>query len=76
MMKPVIKVEQLGKRYRIGARETHTSLRDAIVARFQARFANPDHDGAQETIWALRDESGDDTLAERHKRPGLIAPVL
>src|SRR5882724_2917106 len=64
MMKPVIKVEQLGKRYRIGTRETYTSLRDVIAARFHAPFGHPDHGGAQETIWALRDVSFEEAAGE------------
>src|SRR6267142_5957697 len=58
-MNPIIEVEHLGKRYRIGARQAHTSLRDAIAAGIRAplrRFRNG-RASATNTIWALKDVS-------------------
>ena len=58
-MKPIIKVQQLGKRYRIGSRQSHTNLRDAIATGIRAplrRFRNG-KDSATNTIWALKDVS-------------------
>ncbi len=53
-MKPIITVEQLGKRYRIGARPAHTNLRDALSAGVRAPFRRGNGNNAQ-TIWALKD---------------------
>ncbi len=50
-----VKVEGLGKQYRLGAALAHTTLREAIVDRLRhpvARRRRP-----AETIWALRDVS-------------------
>jgi len=60
-MRPVIHVEHIGKRYRIGTRDTSTSLRDAIVERARAPFrALRDGNGkSSESIWALKDISFD-----------------
>jgi lipopolysaccharide transport system ATP-binding protein len=58
-MKPIITVEHLSKRYRIGALRGHQSLRDTIAASVGAplrRFRNG-HNQPDETIWALRDVS-------------------
>ena len=58
-MKPIIKVEHLSKRYRLGKRERHTSLRDAIASSARAVFRS-NHAGKGEgngTIWALTDVS-------------------
>ena len=55
-----IRVEGLGKRYRIGERERYRALRetlvDAVRAPFRRRSA-ADRAGADTTIWALRDIS-------------------
>jgi lipopolysaccharide transport system ATP-binding protein len=55
-MKPIIAVEGLSKRYSIGSRQTHNSLRDAVAGALRApwrrlRGAN----GAANIIWALQD---------------------
>lgn len=71
MANPAIRVEGLGKRYRIGRREaTYRTLRDTIMNALQAslcRIGNvlrPDPDPVanrepDETIWALKDVSFD-----------------
>jgi lipopolysaccharide transport system ATP-binding protein len=59
MTKPMIKVEHLSKRYRIGARQRHTSLREALVEMVRApldRIGNG-RNSAAENIWALNDVS-------------------
>ena len=60
-MKPIIRVENLGKRYRIGAQQQpgHTSLRDALAGAVRAplrrlRGGGHPNNGAKD-IWALRD---------------------
>jgi lipopolysaccharide transport system ATP-binding protein len=58
-MKPIIRVEHLSKRYRIGAGAQHTSLRDAVMAGMRAplrRLMNG-KTNTNETIWALKDVS-------------------
>jgi lipopolysaccharide transport system ATP-binding protein len=59
-MRPIIKVRNLSKRYRIGARqEAFPTLRDSITQTLRAPFdrfrRNGTHDG--NTIWALKDVS-------------------
>ena len=61
-MKPVIRVENLGKKYRLGARRRATAtLRDAVAGALRsplgvfARRDNTSRDG--DTLWALRDVS-------------------
>jgi lipopolysaccharide transport system ATP-binding protein len=58
-MKPIIKVENLGKQYRIGAREAaYGTLRETIVELAQAplrRLRNKNGDAANQMIWALKD---------------------
>lgn len=59
-MKPVIRVENLGKRYRIGtSRAAYGSLRDAIgeLTRSAFRFKKREAPDASSTIWALQDVS-------------------
>jgi lipopolysaccharide transport system ATP-binding protein len=58
-MKPIITVENLSKRYRIGALRGHSSLRDSIAASVRAplRRLRNGQDRPEETIWALRDVS-------------------
>lgn len=58
----VIRVENLGKMYRIGGRqERHDTLRDALVNAFQSPLRSLRRIGqgvpAEETIWALKDVS-------------------
>lgn len=58
-MKPIIRVENLSKRYRIGARQTHNSLRDTVAALVRSPLNRPRNGEpiADETIWALKDVS-------------------
>src|SRR2546430_11025041 len=58
-MKPIITVEHLSKRYRIGTLQGHKSLREAIAAGVGAPLSRLRNgkDNANETIWALRDVS-------------------
>jgi len=58
-MKPVIKVESISKKYRLGKRERYTSLRDVIAASARAAFrSRPNGNQAVNgTIWALTDVS-------------------
>ena len=60
MSRPVIRVERLSKRYRIGEREQYGALRDTIsqgVAARLRRVRQPSEHGADSTIWALKDVS-------------------
>lgn len=55
-----IRVEGLGKRYRIGERERYRALRDTLVDVITApvrRLRSPRSRGVDNTIWALRDVS-------------------
>jgi lipopolysaccharide transport system ATP-binding protein len=57
-IEPIIRVEHLSKRYRIGGQETYTSLRDSLAAVARApfrRWRNGRNPG--KTIWALNDVS-------------------
>jgi lipopolysaccharide transport system ATP-binding protein len=56
-VRPIIKVENLSKQYRIGARqESYPTLRDSIVKTFRAPLARFRRNGrAENTIWALKD---------------------
>lgn len=58
MSKPIIKVEGLSKRYRIGALG-HTSLRDAIAGAVRAPFRSLRRENGSDDkfIWALKDVS-------------------
>src|SRR6266478_2622367 len=58
-MKPIITVEHLSKRYRIGTLQGHKSLREAIAAGVSAPLSRLRNgkDNANETIWALKDVS-------------------
>jgi lipopolysaccharide transport system ATP-binding protein len=58
-MKPIITVENLSKRYRIGALRGHKSLRETIAAGVRAPLSRLRNgkDNPEETIWALRDVS-------------------
>src|ERR1700733_11919888 len=60
-----IRVEEMSKRYEIGARESYGSLRDTLrhmagapVRRFRAAMSKS-QDSKSPTIWALRDVSFD-----------------
>jgi lipopolysaccharide transport system ATP-binding protein len=52
-----IRVEGLGKRYRIGERERYRALRDTLVDALKAPLRARSPKGADSTIWALRDVS-------------------
>ncbi len=57
-MKPIIKVENLSKQYRIGARkESYATLRDTIAGAVRAPFNALGRNGrsGKNTIWALKD---------------------
>lgn len=59
-MKPIIRVENLSKQYRIGAaRQRHDTLRDALASTAKAAFSRlRARDSADENmIWALKDVS-------------------
>jgi lipopolysaccharide transport system ATP-binding protein len=61
-MKPIIRVEGLGKQFRIGARQVpYKTLRESIVKAAQAPFRLFERNGKSEdrTIWALKDVSFD-----------------
>jgi lipopolysaccharide transport system ATP-binding protein len=58
-MKPIIRAENLSKRYRIGTGEKHTSVRDALAASVRAplrRLLNT-KSATNGIIWALKDVS-------------------
>jgi len=55
-----IRVEKLGKRYRIGQREQYGALRETLVEMVKAplrRLRAPRSSGSSNTLWALRDVS-------------------
>lgn len=55
-MKPIIKVEGLGKQYRVGSRlQNFATLRDSISAAVRKPLAALRPNGHSETFWALRD---------------------
>jgi lipopolysaccharide transport system ATP-binding protein len=63
-MRPIIKVENLGKRYRIGERESYRTIRDSIARAAMApwrglrtRMAGGDPPADANQVWALRDVS-------------------
>jgi lipopolysaccharide transport system ATP-binding protein len=60
-MKPIIKVENLSKQYRIGARQTsHPTLRDSIANVLRASFSHSHRNGdSDNSFWALKDVSFD-----------------
>lgn len=55
-MTPIIKAEHLSKRYQIGARQQHNSLRDALMGALKTPLRRM-RNGNAETIWALNDVS-------------------
>jgi lipopolysaccharide transport system ATP-binding protein len=71
-MKPIIKVEGLGKRYRIGAQQSpYGSLRETLtsVVRAPLRLWRRNADGARPTFWAVKDVSFD-------VQPGEVVGVI
>jgi homopolymeric O-antigen transport system ATP-binding protein len=66
-MKPIIRVEGIGKQYRIGKRQApYKTLREAIVSAAQAPLRLFERNGKPENraIWALKDVSFDVTPGE------------
>jgi len=63
-MKPIIAVEGLSKRYRIGGRQVHNSLRDAVAGLVRAPLNRFRSNGSGNTIWALDDVSFEVTPGE------------
>jgi len=56
-LRPIIKVENLSKQYRIGTRDSgYATLRETLVARARAPFSRR-NGHSEQTIWALRDVS-------------------
>jgi len=58
MSEPVISVEQLGKRYRVGERERYLALRDILTRAIAAPFRGAKR-APTDYLWALRDVSFD-----------------
>jgi lipopolysaccharide transport system ATP-binding protein len=61
-MKPIIRVMNVGKQYRIGARqETYTNIREALTASLRAPFKRLRYNGRRDAdmVWALKDISFD-----------------
>ncbi len=56
MTDPAVRVERLGKKYRIGERQPYKSLRESITRAVSGRLRG-DGRAPRETIWALRDVS-------------------
>jgi len=57
-MKPIVKVEQLSKQYRIGTRQSsHPTLRDMIARTVRAPIKGLREKRRRENIWALKDVS-------------------
>lgn len=56
-MKPIIKVENLSKRYLLGRQKQHNSLRDSLVDAFRAPFGalKRNADKNDNDFWALKD---------------------
>jgi lipopolysaccharide transport system ATP-binding protein len=60
-----IRIEGVGKQYRIGRRQSYKTLRDTLADAFASPFrrvgawlrSQPDGPGVEQTIWALRDAS-------------------
>ena len=57
MSETVIRVEGLGKCYRVGERERYFSLRDAMARAFTAPFRRHGRRGSIDYLWAMRDVS-------------------
>ncbi len=63
-MRPIITIENLGKRYHIGAAGIpvmrYATLRDSLERALRARFGKgEDHSGNGQTIWAIREVTFD-----------------
>src|SRR5580658_9298974 len=58
MSEPVIHVEELGKRYRVGERERYLALRDVLTRAFISPFKR-NSKRSPDFLWALRDVSLD-----------------
>jgi lipopolysaccharide transport system ATP-binding protein len=64
-MQPIITVENLGKRYRLGPRERYRTLRDSLVETAMSPVrglaslfsGNRNGNGSEEHVWALKDVS-------------------
>ncbi len=59
-MKPIIRVEKLGKQYRLGARQaSYATFRETLIETVRAPFKRLQRNGysAVETVWALKDIS-------------------
>ena len=54
-MKPIVRVEGLSKRYTLGARASHDTLRDSLMSALRSPFGRARREG--ETLWALEDVS-------------------
>jgi ABC-type polysaccharide/polyol phosphate transport system ATPase subunit len=63
MSEPVIHVEGLGKRYRVGERERYLALRDVLTRAFTSPFKR-NTKRSPDFLWALRDVSLDVTQGE------------
>ncbi|MGA2411238.1 MAG: ABC transporter ATP-binding protein, partial [Candidatus Binataceae bacterium] len=55
MVKPIIKVDGLSKRYRVGQGKRYGSLRESVVTKLKAPFRSRTGSGAESHFWALRD---------------------
>ena len=53
----VIRVEGIGKRYRVGEHERYTALRDVLARALAGPFRKNGHRKPQDWIWALKDVS-------------------
>jgi len=71
-MKPIIKVENIGKQYRIGARQqAYSTLREALAGAVQAPLKRLQRNGSSDavTIWALKNVSFE-------VRPGEVVGII
>jgi lipopolysaccharide transport system ATP-binding protein len=62
-MKPIIAVEGVGKRFRLGE-TAHNSLRDAVAAMVRSPFSRLRRTGSNNIVWALKDVSFEITPGE------------
>jgi len=59
-MKPIIKVENLSKRYKIGRSTAHGSIREAVYGAIRSPLSLLRRNGkAEDTFWAIKDVSFD-----------------